>query len=92
MTDDIPDQAGAEPEPTTESDVLADFARALAHAAGRLDDLDATMDDVRDGIENILQKLSHLHSMMKHQGVTLGRIAKALEEGEAEANDSGSGF
>jgi hypothetical protein len=84
-----PDQP-TDPPPAIE-DVLADLVRAMAHAAGRLDDLDATMDDVRDGIETIIQKLGHLHAMGKRQEALLTRLERSFREG-ADESDSAAGF
>jgi hypothetical protein len=94
-TDDPHPINGPAPDPTdpppTLEDVLTNLANAMAHAVSRLDDLDATIDDVRDGIETVIQKLSHLHAMGKHQQAALLRLEKILTEG-ANESDSSAGF
>jgi hypothetical protein len=85
-----PDQPDNHP-PAIE-DVIANLCNAMAHAVSRLDDLDATMDDVRDGLETIIQKLGHIHAMNKRQEVTLARIEKAIDDDPPdESQDSGGG-
>jgi hypothetical protein len=82
LTDDPRD---TEDHATNRDEVFASLAAALAH-------IDNTMDDLRDGLEIIIQKLGHLHAMGKRHEAALTRIEKAIDEGVDESQDSGAGF
>jgi hypothetical protein len=88
QADDTPDpptgQAGADPD-DRETQLLASLSMALTHVG-------AELEAIRQGLEELSQRSERQWQALKRIDANLGRIAKALEEGEAEANDSSAGF
>jgi hypothetical protein len=88
MSTDPPDDTDDptdEPRDTKDrEDLLASLTTALMH-------IDASLDDLREGLGTVIQKLGALHSQGKRQEVALREISRSLDAGQAEEG-SGAGF
>jgi hypothetical protein len=75
--------------PDDDTDPGPDITEVVMTIAEALRSLDNTVDDLREGVANILQKQGHLHAMMKRQEAALTRIEKAIDGDPPDESRSG---
>jgi hypothetical protein len=78
-------------DPRDEEHAATDREAVFAALSAALVHIDNSMDDLVEGIATILNKQSAIWGALKRIEANLGRVAKALEEGETEEG-SGAGF
>jgi hypothetical protein len=91
MTDTIEPDGPTEDDPRDDEDHAATRDEVFASLAAALAHIDNTMDDLREGLSEIINRDHRNWAALKRIDANLGRIARALEEGRDEANDSSAG-